>query len=139
MSQFYPTGLTAILDAFFGNDGPGFVVQLYACGISSAYVYDATHSTGADLGDNLVAQATEITNSGIVDGTVGGDNITFRGLTQGDVIDRLVIFAGWNDGMSDLSQLLCLLDSASVPELPLTCQGDVANVAWNAAGIFKIG
>jgi hypothetical protein len=140
MSQFYPLGLQALLQAFFSSQAPVGVVSLYVAGLDAGYVFDPTHTTIADIADHAVAQAVEITNAGVSGGAVGGDNVTFGDLNPGDVIDQLVVFAGWaDDDGNQYSQLFVLLDNASSSSLPLTAQGDAATITWNPAGIFKIG
>lgn len=133
----YPTGLEAILRAFFTSTRPATPVTFKLCAVDDTYVYSAAHNDLTDLGATVISDSPEIDNFTIAGGLVSGDDTTlnFPEVLGGNTIGAFICYAEDNNGDT---WLIVFVDEPNGTALPLNTDSETFTVTWPSNQVFSI-
>jgi hypothetical protein len=131
----YPLAKQRLLEWALAASGPAGAATVNVIGVKSSYVYSASHEHIADVpGADIVAPETELDNVTTLLGVMKADNPTLTGMTAGQTLHALIVFARWAGD----SLLLCYMDTPADASLPALINSTTGLLAFDASGIFSL-
>jgi hypothetical protein len=97
------------------------------------YTYSAAHQYYSSVSAAVVGTPQTLATKKFSLGIFNCDDASFSALT-GDSVEALVIYV--DTGTEATSPLVAYIDTGN--GLPFTPTGGVANIVWNASGIFQL-
>lgn len=137
-NAIYPLFKQALLEGAANSDldndttSDGVYVALVDTGV---YTYSASHQYYSSISSAIVGTPQRITSPTVTNGVFDGGDVTFSAVT-GSSVEALVLYRR-NSGANTTWRLVAYIDSG-VTGLPVTPNGGVINVTWNASGIFAL-
>jgi hypothetical protein len=129
---FYPAFKERLLRAYFLGESPSGDVAVQVVLVGPAFNYDVNHDSLSQVLGVLTDPVT-IENADVAGGFFTGDDLTpgWDALTLGTEVKGFLIFAAYNDGTDDLTELMLFVDTSRDGSLPLVVSSPALNIRWD--------
>jgi hypothetical protein len=133
MNTVYPLARQRMLERVVAGSSLG-AATFKAALVDASYVYSASHEVLADISSAILGDAVTLTGVTTADGVFRADTALFNGLTPGDTVKAVIVYAEWSGG----TLLFSYQDTASDSSLPATTSSASAAIIWSPSGIFRL-
>lgn len=135
MSAVYPKAREILLSHFLAGTTPTGV-GFFVLGVDGTYVYDSDHDTLTDIqGSSITIPEAPLIDEAVSEGAIlSAANVALTDLANPFDVEALIVYAKWAGG----SLLFAYITESSNASLPQIVDGDVAQITWADAGIFKL-